>query len=234
MSFSAFRTNPPCLSRSRHSNRLTTTQCRPLLTLNKGFLKAATQHRSFSQVAHSKSNDEPATSPSQPDVMVIGSMTVDLTCTVPTASRSSMHFYTSHLANIRSSAGGVAHNVALATSYASSSSVRLVTAVGSDPEGQWLREYVKTTGLDVDFIPAEGETARYIAVQDGQGEAIVTFADMSIIAGISDEDLRMRIQNSNPKFVAFDGYLSPTAVKTVLEQCGSRARGIISESLPYH
>lgn len=227
-----FRMRLPCSRRSycgKPSSRLTGWP-----RLNSGFLQVPTQGRSLSHVAtseHVGNQTAPSSDSAHADVMVIGSMSVDLTCTVPTTSWSSMHMYGSHITKISSSAGGVAHNVALATSYASSSSVRLVTAVGSDPEGQWLREYVKTVGLDVDFIRAEGETARYIAVQDGQGQTVVNFADMSVIEGFNHEDLRMKIRNTTPKFLAFDGYVSPSSVKTILEECGPQTKGTISETV---
>lgn len=161
------------------------------------------------------------------DVMVIGSMAVDLTCTVTDSSRSSMLLHTSHPAKSRSSAGGVAHNVALATSYASSSSVRLITALGSDPEGAWLRDYVRNVGLDVKFISGGAETAKHVAIKDKEGELVVATADMRIIEGFKEEEIQREIQRGKPKFVAFDGYISPTSVKAILDQRGTETKGTL-------
>jgi hypothetical protein len=163
--------------------------------------------------------------PGPVDIMVIGSMAVNLTCTVPAVSRSSMILHTSHPAKMHASAGGVAHNVALATSYASSKSVRLVTALGSDPEGAWLREYVHNKGLDVRFISGNAETARSVAIHDKEGQLVVAAADMSIIEGFQEEDIRREIRSGKPKLVAFDGHISPDSVKAILEECGTETRG---------
>ena len=164
------------------------------------------------------------------DIMVIGSMAVELNCTVPTVSRTSMLQRTSHPSKMHASAGGVANNLALATSYSSSSSVRLITSIGSDPEGAWLREYVQNVGLDVELISGEAETARQVAIYDKDGELAFASADMSIIEGFKEADIRREIRRGKPKFLAFDGYVSPTSVKTILEECGSETRGTYQES----
>ena len=166
----------------------------------------------------------PTNSPT--DIMVIGSMAVDLTCTLPTVSSEGMQLHTSHPAKMHTSAGGVAHNVALATSYASSNSVRLITALGSDPEGSWLRDYSQNVGLDVGFISADAETARYVALHDKTGELIAAAADMRIIEGLKEDHIRKEIRRGKPKFLAFDGNISSTSVKAILEECRSDIKGI--------
>jgi pseudouridylate synthase / pseudouridine kinase len=178
-------------------------------------------------VKYSNPSHLPTDSPT--DVMVIGGMAVDLTCTLPTVSSQSMQLQTSHPATMHTSAGGVAHNVALATSYASSSSVRLITALGSDPEGAWLREYSQKVGLDVEFISGDIETARYVALHDKSGELITAAADMRIIENLKEGDIRREVQRGRPKFLAFDGNISSNSVKTILEECGSDIRGILQE-----
>ena len=140
-----------------------------------------------------------------------------------------MQLHTSHPAKMHTSAGGVAHNVALATSYASSNPVRLITALGSDPEGSWLREYSQNVGLDVGFISGDGETARYVALHDKSGELITAAADMRIIENLKEGDIRREIRRGRPKFLAFDGNISSKSVKTILEECGSDIKGILQE-----
>ena len=167
----------------------------------------------------------PAEEYSPVDILVIGSMAVDLTCTTSTALRNTMEMQTSHPSKIHTTAGGVAHNVALATSYASSCSVRLVTALGSDPEGAWLREYAQNVGLDVAFISGEAETARYVAIHDKKGELVLAAADMNIIEGFKTEDIQREIRRARPSFVAFDGNISPTSIKAILGECEPETRG---------
>lgn len=179
----------------------------------------------------------PPSPPSQPlktevandapvDIMVIGSMAVDLTCTLHNVTSDSLQLHTSLPSKIHTSAGGVAHNVALAASYTSSKSVRLVTALGSDPEGAWLREYAQDNGLDVGFVSGDGETARYVAIHDQEGELVTAAADMGIIEGIDEGELRREIQRGRPKWIAFDGNLSPSSIKVILEEAGSDAKSI--------
>jgi len=158
--------------------------------------------------------------------MVIGSMAVDLTCTIQNVSSTSLQLHTSLPSKMHTSAGGVGHNVALAASYTSSKSVRLITALGSDPDGNWLREYAENTGMDVGFVAGgDKETARYVAMHDQAGELITAGADMSIIEGLNEGDLRREIQRARPKWLAFDGNLSPSSIKTILEEAGSETNG---------
>jgi len=157
-------------------------------------------------------------------IMIVGSMAVDLICTVPDIPHSIPLLYNSHPAKIRTSVGGVAHNVALAISYVASNSVRLVTALGPDTEGRWLREYAKNGGLDLRVVPSEMQTARSVAVHNKAGELVVAYSDMSIIECINEGDIRREIRNGQPRFLAFDGYLSPTSIKAILEERGPRTK----------
>jgi pseudouridylate synthase / pseudouridine kinase len=172
-------------------------------------------------------NTAPSDTPGEAhaDILVIGSMAVDLTCTLPNVSSDSLELHTSHPAKMHTSAGGVAHNVALAASYASLSSVRLITALGSDPEGAWLREYAQNAALDVGFISGDTGTARYVAIHDKQGELVTAAADMRIIEGLHQSDLQREICRAKPKWIAFDGNLSSSSVKTILEECKSDVKG---------
>lgn len=159
------------------------------------------------------------------DVMVVGSMAVDLTCTLSNVSSDLIRFHTSHPAKIHTSAGGVAHNVALAAHYASSNSVRLITALGSDPQGDWLRKYVQSVGLDVRFVPGRGETARYVAMHNGSGELLTAAADMRIIESFKEEDIRREINLGKPRSLVFDGNVSANSINAILEECGTETRG---------
>jgi pseudouridylate synthase / pseudouridine kinase len=170
--------------------------------------------------------DQTPSDHSPTDIMVIGSMAVDLTCTLPNVSTNSLQLHTSHPARMHTSVGGVAHNVALAASYASSNPVRLITALGSDPDGTWLREYAQNIGLDVKFISANAETARYVATHDKDGDLLFAAADMRIIETFRTEDLKQEIRRGKPKFVAFDGNISPESIKAILEESGHETKGM--------
>ena len=165
------------------------------------------------------------------DIMVIGSMAVDLTCTLQSTILKQMPLQTSLPARMHTSAGGVAHNVALAASYASSRPVRLITAIGTDPDASWLREYAQNASFDVSFISGSAETARYVAIHDQDGELVTAAADMKVIEGLRDEDVRTEIMRGKPKFLAFDGNISPQTVNTIFQTIKeSDITGILSMS----
>ena len=162
----------------------------------------------------------------QVDIMVIGSMAVDLTCTLQNVSSASLQLHTSLPSKIHTSAGGVAHNVALAALYTTTKTVRLVTALGCDPEGTWLRQYAENAGLDIGFVAGENETARYVAIHDKEGELVTAAADMRIIEGLKELDLRNEIKRRKPTWLAFDGNLSPSSINGILEELrGTKTRG---------
>jgi pseudouridylate synthase / pseudouridine kinase len=169
--------------------------------------------------------------PDPVDIMVIGSIAVNISCSVPSVAGSSLLLRTSHPAKIHSSVGGVAHNVALATSYVSSKAVRLVTAIGSDPQGAWVNNYAQRLagleGLDVAFIngKSDAETARYVMIHDKHGELVVATSDTEIIEGFQEDSLRKEIQRANPKYLAFDGCISPNSIKAILQERGADTHG---------
>jgi pseudouridine-5'-phosphate glycosidase/pseudouridine kinase len=175
---------------------------------------------SAQQTAHPPAVSHTSTTEDTADIVIIGSMAVDLTCKLTDISSGQIHelLHTSHPSEIHTSTGGVGHNVALAASYASASSVRLITAIGDDPGGSWLRQYAQTMGLDVRSIPAETETARYVAIHDREGDLVTAAADMRIIEKIRDHDVRREIKRAQPKWLAFDGNLSPSIIKSILEE----------------
>jgi len=166
-------------------------------------------------------------SPDPIDIMVIGSMAVNITCMIPGLTRGSLPLHTSYASKMHATAGGVAHNVALAASYASPGSVQLITAVGADPEGGWLTNYLQRAELDVKLISGTGETARNIKINDKSGGLILSTADMSIIETFEQDDLQAELHQGNPKCVVFDGYIAPEAVQTILEGCESTTKGIL-------
>ena len=151
------------------------------------------------------------------DILVIGSMANDITCIVPAIPSSTPLLYGSHPADIRMSAGGVAHNMALAMTYAGDSSVRLITPLGSDLESAWLKYYSEKEHLDIKVIPSALRTARSVSIHNRRGQLVVVYSDMTIVQDLGEQDIRREIQQGEPKYLAFDGYLSPSSVKAILE-----------------
>ncbi|GCB17900.1 pseudouridine-metabolizing bifunctional protein C1861.05 [Aspergillus awamori] len=121
------------------------------------------------------------------DVLVAGSLAIDLSCDFAPAEANSTTpaLQTSNRAVIGQSLGGVGHNVAIAARYLDSS-VLFCSVVGDDLSGQAAlsslrQEGLSTTGIKV-LPPSSGaRTAQYIAVNDAKKDLVVAMADMAIM-----------------------------------------------------
>ncbi|KAE8442822.1 hypothetical protein EG329_002794 [Mollisiaceae sp. DMI_Dod_QoI] len=107
-----------------------------------------------------------------PDIIVLGSVAIDLSCNyspraVPSATTDvSPKMHTSNIATITPSIGGVGHNVALAAHRAGKqSSVSLRSLVAEDL--------------------LENRTAQYVAVNDASKNLVLAMADMSLFSTAS-------------------------------------------------
>jgi len=60
---------------------------------------------------------------------------------------------------------------------------------------------------------------------------VTAAADMKVIEGLRDEDVRREILRGKPKFLAFDGNISPQTVNTIFQTIKeSDTRGMLSLS----
>ncbi|GKZ23043.1 hypothetical protein AbraIFM66951_008974 [Aspergillus brasiliensis] len=121
------------------------------------------------------------------DVLVAGSLAIDLSCDFAPAEANSTTpaLQTSNRAVIGQSLGGVGHNVAIAARYLDSS-VLFCSVVGDDLSGQAALSSLRQEGLSTVGIkvlpPSSGaRTAQYIAVNDAKKDLVVAMADMAIM-----------------------------------------------------
>lgn len=151
--------------------------------------------------------------PHKPNLVVIGSIAVDLSCDAANA----VSLHTSNPSRITETLGGVGNNVATAAHYVGAR-VRLVSAVGQDLSGDWAMERIKGHGLDpIGIQMIEGKsTARYVAVNGKDGELSVASADMSIIEDIDLAWLKKQLK-SKPEWVCVDGNLNPETIQKVIK-----------------
>lgn len=143
------------------------------------------------------------------DVVVAGSLAIDFSCDfAPFGDRSkdvSPSPHTSNPAVIGQSLGGVGHNVAIAASYAGSSTV-FCSIVADDLSGKAAlaaveQEQLRTEGIQT-LSPTLGvRTAQYIAVNDTKKDLVVAMADMAI----------MELPESS---LDFDGFWEPLLART--------------------
>jgi pseudouridylate synthase / pseudouridine kinase len=154
---------------------------------------------------------------SEVDILVAGSVAVDLSCDYaplqPKAS-ASLVSHTSNPALITQAIGGVGHNVATAAHLVGSgTTVRLCSFVAKDLAGDTIMSSLKERGLDVSaIVTLNGNTqtpvptARYVAINDGNKNLAMAMADMRIISSPMNNFTRWKatIEASKAKWVVID------------------------------
>lgn len=98
--------------------------------------------------------------------------------------------YTSNPGKVDKSTGGVARNMAENLARLGVE-VQLVSIVGRDEEGEWLREQTAANGVDVHGIiqSVTSRTGSYMAVINGAGEMVTAIADMGIYDELTPDQL---------------------------------------------
>ncbi len=120
-------------------------------------------------------------------VLVIGAAGLDIVGLM----KGEMHPGTSNPAEIRSSFGGVARNVAENIARLGLP-VELITAVGDDSTGDRLLQQIITAGVGISAVlrSSEYRTGSYLAVVNSLGELQFALDDMRAISALSAEYLR--------------------------------------------
>lgn len=112
-----------------------------------------------------------------PAVIVIGGANVDIKCRLAGA----MIPGTSNVGEVQTSAGGVGRNIAENLARLGVP-VAILTAVGNDPDGDFLVTSCRDSGAAIDLIARFAQpTGRYVALLDQQGELIAGVNSMAIM-----------------------------------------------------
>jgi pseudouridine kinase len=125
---------------------------------------------------------------------------------------------TSNPARIRSSFGGVAHNVAEILARLGQP-VSLITAVGRDEAGARLLEQTASAGVDVSqcLQTTENATGSYLAVLDKNGQRYMGLDDMEIIKALSPEYIHQHGDMiAAASLVFLDANLSPATIRAIV------------------
>lgn len=154
---------------------------------------------------------------SEVDVLVAGSVAIDLSCDytpLNTDSSGSPVPHTSNPAVMSQAIGGVGHNVTVAAHMIGNGiSVRLCSLVADDLAGKMILSSLKERGFDVSAIQtlkcaAENpeRTAQYVAVNDINKDLVVAMADMRIISSPRSHFTQWEsvVKTSKPKWVVVD------------------------------
>jgi pseudouridine-5'-phosphate glycosidase/pseudouridine kinase len=164
----------------------------------------------------------PATPTEKADVMVAGSLAIDLSCDYTPFGDERTQVapvpHTSNPAVIGQSLGGVGHNVALAASYVGSD-VLFCSVVADDLSGRAAlstleKEGLSTAGIQVLPATANTRTAQYIAINDIKKDLLVAMADMGIVE-LPETQLDFDgfweplLERTRPKWVVVDANWRP-------------------------
>ena len=153
------------------------------------------------------------------DILVAGSLAIDLSCDyAPFANESTKIAPVPHTSNpavIGQSLGGVGHNVAVACKYLAGSTL-FCSAVGDDLSGRAALAALQAEGLStkgVQILPS-ARTAQYVAVNDAKKDLLVAMADMGIMESSSstlnfDNVWTPLLQQTQPRWVVIDANWSP-------------------------
>ena len=170
--------------------------------------------RSSSELAGSNTTGSPKDE--KVDVLVAGSLAIDLSCDYkPTVEPSSLHhtntpaLKTSNPALISHSLGGVGQNIATALHHLGVSA-SLCSAVGEDAAGRTAINMLIERGMRVDgieIIPDGSRTAQYVAFNDPQKDLIMAMADMRILEDGSPSNFtrwKPHLERCAPKWLVLD------------------------------
>ena len=174
-----------------------------------------------------------ATSEETVDVLVAGSLAMDLSCdyspiTAPGQNLGSPTLSTSNPAVISQNVGGVGHNVATALHYCGINT-RLCSAVGDDETGRAVLALLQQKGLDTSEVKVLGpgfRTARYVAVNSINKDLVVGMADMSILDSLHHDFTKIwqpSINRCQPQWLIVDGNWDASTLTQWI--AAGRARG---------
>ncbi|KAI1082791.1 Indigoidine synthase A like protein-domain-containing protein [Whalleya microplaca] len=163
---------------------------------------------------------------SQADILVAGSVAVDLSCDYAgeTALQDPVpHLHTSNPAHIGQSIGGVGHNVALAAhKVVQDSNVRLCSMIGDDIAGSTVMSSLRSCGMDTSYVRQlsrehhpSSRTAQYVAVNDANKNMVLAMADMGIFTAYSFPAYwSSAVKASQPKWLVIDGNWADRDIRT--------------------
>lgn len=150
----------------------------------------------------------PATS--EPLVVVVGGANVD----VKARTTAPLEQGTSNPGTVVRTPGGVGRNVAENLARLGRR-VALVSAVGSDPDGDWLLQESAVAGVDVAPVLRGGRTGRYVAVLGEDGDLAVAVSDMTASDALTPDVLDLDLLRSADLLV-LDGNVPATTVDAAL------------------
>ena len=167
------------------------------------------------------------------DVIVAGSLAIDLSCDYIQPSTENLSSqpqpHTSNPASITQTLGGVGQNIAIALHYLGSSP-RLCSSIAADVAGSTALKILAEQGLQTAGIQIRGpesHTAQYVAINDAQKHMVLAMADMKILedtTGDFDSLWKSHFSVCKPKWLVVDANWHPDTLRKWLG--AARASGV--------
>lgn len=156
----------------------------------------------------------------KPYIVGIGGANLDICGTTEGA----MLLRDSNIGSIHLSAGGVCRNIC-ENATRMGGSVRLISAVGADANGQILLQACKTAGLDTTCVSIiEGQrTGAYLSIHGDDGDMMTAINDMEIISCLTP-DLLSRFQETleNAAVIVVDANLPEATLVWICDTYGGQ------------
>ncbi|KAI0842014.1 Indigoidine synthase A like protein-domain-containing protein [Hypoxylon sp. FL0890] len=166
---------------------------------------------------------------SEADILVAGSVAVDLCCDYAgedSLEHPAPHLHTSNPAHTGQYMGGVGRNVALAAQRVlQSPKVRLCSMIGDDLAGSTILSSLQSSGMDTSCIRQLSReeypttrTAQYVAINDANKNLVLGMADMGIFTSHSfPEHWNSVVGASRPKWLVVDGNWADRDLRTWID-----------------
>jgi pseudouridine kinase len=155
-------------------------------------------------------------------ILVVGGMNVD----VKARAAAPVVGGTSNPGTVVRSAGGVGRNVAENLARLGSP-VALVSAVGTDPDGDWLLAETAAAGVDVSgVVRTTAGTGTYVAVLEPDGELVVAVSAMAAADAI---DASFLPADLTAPLVVLDGNLPAATVDVALSLAAAHGVRVVVE-----
>ncbi|KAG2023534.1 indigoidine synthase A family protein [Coprinopsis cinerea AmutBmut pab1-1] len=189
-------------------------------------------------VPFSKDNAGQTKNPPKPgpvDIAVVGSAALDITAKADSSVNPSLAPHSTIPGSVSLTLGGVARNIAEASSRAAQAAYQgvssvLVSPVGEDLLGHILTEEITRVGMRNDgLIVLPQRTAVCNMVLDSAGALVGGVADMNITQELTPEVFVPRLAAHSPKYVAFDGNLDANSMQTLVHYCQEQKTQMLYE-----
>ncbi len=153
-------------------------------------------------------------------VVGIGAANVDIHC----RSKDKLVMQDSNPSHMHMSLGGVTRNICENLARLDTK-VKLITALGDDSNGAWIRDTCQMMGIDMNYsmVVNQHRSSTYISCLDEQGDMFVAFSDMEVL-----QQMNMRFLQSRDhiihgaKLIVCDPALPEEVLAGITERYGKK------------